>query len=121
MEEIAFLLVRLGTHPGLSEQARKSNLQYIIEARSWNLYETVIRHPKINLDGQDALGRSVLHNLISGRPIERFSDLTDDSSVDINIQDCRGVTPLHLAVGQSKIDFATRRRCLALMAFDSIS
>lgn len=99
-ERTGSLLVRLGANPNVG-----LTMCNIIYADAWNLYEECIQSPKIDINNQDELGRAVIHHLAHLGLPERISSLVRRRpSVDINIQDIKGHTPLHVAVLGSQIE-----------------
>ncbi|KAH8645771.1 ankyrin repeat-containing domain protein, partial [Xylariales sp. PMI_506] len=104
MEQMSFLLLELGANPNLPESPLISNLRSTIENRMWTLYDKLLEHPWIDLNGTDFYGQTIVHNLVHFGPHERLSYLLDHRRVDVNIRDCNWFTPIHLATSLGKPD-----------------
>jgi serine/threonine-protein phosphatase 6 regulatory ankyrin repeat subunit B len=91
------LLLRLGADPRLPRGKFKPGIEYVVEAGRWDIFHVMVSDTRFDAGQQDARGRCVLHYLVRHATPERLDEFLEDVSVDPNIQDSAGGTPLHLA------------------------
>lgn len=105
LKEAAFLLLRLGAHPSLPPRPWRSNLRRAMESKAWDLYEALLCHPLTDPNAPDQHDQGVLHALVQKGSLNRISEVVDVlHSVDVNLQDLNGSTPLHLATSIGRAD-----------------
>jgi ankyrin repeat protein len=105
MEAMATLLLDLGAGPNdPGEKVTATCLQHCLALGAKDLYEKLLRHPKIHINTRNRSGRTILHSLVQNGDRRALANLFSNSDVDINMQDALGYTPLHLATMLRKLD-----------------
>jgi ankyrin repeat protein len=99
---LALLLLELGANP--NSRGTSTCLQEALENEDWVLYEKLMAHPKIDIEGQDYQGRTILHHLVEHATVTRLSSFLDSKDCNVNAQDTVGYTPLHCATVGRKLD-----------------
>jgi ankyrin repeat protein len=102
MTEFALLLLDLGADPNIGNES--TCLQLALVAEAWPLYDKLCQHPKIDLEGKDSGGQTILHHLVIRSSTARLSGILSSHECNINAQDALGYTPLHVATARHNMD-----------------
>jgi ankyrin repeat protein len=72
---------------------------------AWDLYDALLRHPLTNPNAPDERDQGILHALVGEGPLDRIAEVVDTLlDADVNLQDCDGYTPLHIATYRGRAD-----------------
>jgi ankyrin repeat protein len=94
-------LLELGHDVNSRDRRDMTPLQYAISQDMWEAVEILLQSPKININTQDDLGDTPLHDAMRRTiPIDVAKLLLRHPAIQINLQNQNGETPLHLSVEQ---------------------